>query len=52
MGVSTLTIKEHFEPESCAIGIHKHNVHHCDDGSYGFADFIGFRKEEDKNESD
>ena len=27
-------------------------MHNCKDGSYGFADFIGFRKMEDRNESD
>ena len=52
MGAAVLTVKEHFEPEGCAIGIHRHNVHHCDDGSYGFSDFVGFRKVEDKNETD
>lgn len=52
MGAAVLTVKEHFKPEGCAIGIHRHNVHHCDDGSYGFSDFVGFRKVEDRNESD
>lgn len=26
---------------------YRHICHFCDDGSYGFADFIGFRKVED-----
>ena len=47
MAVAVLTVKNHFKPEGCAVGIHRHNVHHCNDGSYGFADFIGFRKVED-----
>lgn len=44
MGVSVLTVKEHFKPKGCAIGIHRHNVHHCSDGSYGFSNLVGFRK--------
>ena len=52
MGAAVLTVKEHFKPEGCAIGAHKYNTHVCDDGSYGFADFIGFRKAEDENETD
>lgn len=32
--------------------IYKAEQHNCKDGSYGFADFIGFRKVEDRNESD
>lgn len=47
MGTAALTVKTHFKPKECAIGIHRHNTHVCDDGSYGFADFIGFKKVED-----
>lgn len=50
MSAAVLTVKQHFKPEGCAIGIHKHNVHHCDDGSYGFADFVGFKKVDDEDE--
>lgn len=46
-GAVVLIVKEHFKPEGCAIGVHKYNTHVCDDGSYGFADFIGFRKVEE-----
>lgn len=27
-------------------GVHRYNSHHCEDGSCGMADFMGFRKEE------
>lgn len=27
-------------------GVHRYNHHSCADGSYGLADFMGFRKEE------
>ena len=47
MAAAVLTVKNHFKPEGCAIGIHRYNVHHCSDGSYGFSDFVGFRKVED-----
>ena len=32
--------------------IYKSEQHNCKDGSYGFADFIGFRKVEDNDEPD
>ncbi len=51
MGAAVLTVKEHFKPEGCAIGVHRHNTHVCDDGSYGFADFVGFKKVDDEDES-
>ena len=51
MGCAVLVAKEHFKPEGCAIGVHRHNTHVCDDGSYGFADFVGFKKVDDEDES-
>lgn len=51
MGCAVLAAKEHFKPEGCAIGVHRHNTHVCDDGSYGFADFVGFKKVDDEDES-
>ena len=31
--------------------IYKAEQHNCDDGSYGFADFVGFKKVDDEDES-
>lgn len=28
----------------CNRDLHKHEIHYCDDGSFGFADFQGFKK--------
>ena len=28
MAAAVLTVKNHFKPEGCAIGIHRYNVHH------------------------
>ena len=50
MGVAVLTVKEHFKLEGGAIGVHKYNTHVCDDDSYGFADFVGFKKVDDEDE--
>ena len=35
-------------PEVGGIGVYLRNFHHCKDGSWGIADFQGFKKEEDK----
>lgn len=39
-----LTVKDYVR---CERNLHRHMPHHCKDGSYGFADFCGFRKVED-----
>lgn len=31
----------------CARNIYKNTTHYCQDGSFGFADFQGFKKTED-----
>ena len=41
-----ITSKEFFYPKGCGIGLHRHDVHNCKDGFFGFSDFIGFRKVE------
>lgn len=38
--------KEFFYPNGSGIGLHRHDVHNCKDGSFGYSDFIGFRKVE------
>lgn len=38
-----------FYPERCGIGLHRYYPHWCDDGSFGMADFQGFRKEEEND---
>lgn len=51
-GVITLTTYPSFYPTGSpsiyptgsGIGIHKHEIHHCGDGSIGFSDFQGFKK--------
>lgn len=45
--VNTLAITEHFRLNSDEISIDRHYIHSCSDGSYGFSDFVGFRKVED-----
>lgn len=42
-----LTVKDSTEHVRCERNLHRHMPHHCKDGSYGFADFCGFRKVED-----
>lgn len=44
LSVCGLTIKENFNMKGSAIGVHRYNIHNCKDGSYGMADFCGFRK--------
>lgn len=42
-----LTVKDSTEHVRYERNLHRHMPHHCKDGSYGFADFCGFRKVED-----
>ena len=35
-------------PEGGGIGVYMHDFHSCKDGSFGIADFQGYKKEEDK----
>lgn len=35
-------------PEGGGIGVYMHQFHACKDGSFGIADFQGYKKEEDK----
>ena len=35
-----------FYPDRCNVGSHRYALHLCEGGSYGLADFQGFRKEE------
>lgn len=48
MSVNGLVLQESFKLKNCGIRVRRHNIHNCLDGSFGFADFIGFRKVEDK----
>lgn len=41
-----ITSKDFFYPKGSGIGLHRHDVHNCKDGSFGFSDFIGMRKVE------
>lgn len=41
-----LTSKEYFYPKGSGIGVHRVDCHNCKDGSFGLADFMGFRKVE------
>lgn len=40
--IMALTAKQDFNPAGSGIGVHRHNVHKCNDCDFGFADFIGF----------
>lgn len=40
--IANLTIKGSFFPEGSGIGVHRYEVHMCDNERYGFGDFIGF----------
>lgn len=45
--VNTLAITAHFKLKSDEISIDRQYIHSCRDGSYGLADFLGFRKSEE-----
>lgn len=40
--IMALTVKKDFNPAGSGIGVHRHNVHNCNDIEFGFSDFIGF----------
>lgn len=42
-----LSVVGHTNHVKCARNIYKYTTHDCQDGSYGFADFQGFKKVED-----
>lgn len=44
--VCGITSKEYFYPKGSAIGLHRVDCHNCKDGSFGLADFQGFKKAE------
>lgn len=41
-----LPVVGHTNHVKCARNIYKNTIHNCKDGSFGFADFQGFRKNE------
>lgn len=41
-----LWTKDKYFPKGCGIGVHRCAVHHCPDGSWGMADFQGFKKKD------
>lgn len=45
-GMRVLIRKECFYSKSSGIGVHRIDCHTCKDGSFGMADFQGFRKVE------
>ena len=42
-----LTVNNSTKHVRCERNLHRYMPHHCKDGSYGFADFCGFRKVEE-----
>lgn len=42
--IAALTVMPDFNPEGSGIGVHRYNVHRCNDVELGFADFIGFEE--------
>ncbi len=43
--MAMLSIQESFYPKGSGLGVHRYETHLCDNGEYGFADFIGFDRE-------
>lgn len=41
-----LWTKDSYFPKGCGIGVHRCVAHHCPDGSWGMADFQGFKKKD------
>lgn len=41
-----LTVKDNTENVRYNGKLHRHGIHECKDGSFGYSDFIGFRKVE------
>ncbi len=41
-----LWTKDKYFPKGCGIGIHRYVTHHCPDGSWGMADFQGFKRKD------
>lgn len=41
-----LWTKDKYFPKGCGIGVHRYERHHCADGSWGMADFQGFKKKD------
>lgn len=41
-----LTVNDSTKHVRCERNLHRYMPHHCKDGSYGFADFCGFKKVE------
>lgn len=46
--IAGLTTNEYFEIDE-QLGISRTDIHNCEDGSLGFADFQGFKKESEEN---
>lgn len=42
-----LSVSQNYKHEKLNLHGYRHMCHFCDNGSYGFADFIGFRKVEE-----
>ena len=43
-GVITLSASPQYYPYGSGIGVYRHDIHHCANGSIGFGDFCGFKK--------
>ena len=41
-----LWTKDKYFPKGCGIGVHRCVTHHCLDGSWGMADFQGFKRKD------
>lgn len=41
-----LWTKDKYFPKGCGIGVHRCVTHHCSDGSWGMADFQGFKRKD------
>lgn len=44
VSIVALTAKENYYPDGSGLGVHRYNVHRCNDCDFGFADFLGFEK--------
>lgn len=40
--MAMLSTQESFYPKGSGLGVHRYETHLCENGGYGFADFLGF----------